>query len=119
MGMGGLVLPGLEAGIALSVVVLGALVSLRVRLPVSLAAAVVAVFAMFHGYLHGLELGDVRSGFAFGLGFSAATAMLHLTGIGLGLLMERIGAPRSRRFVRAGGSVLALAGVVLFVGSLS
>ena len=119
IGMRGIVLPGLETGIALSVVVLGTLVALRVRLPVSVAAATVAVFAVFHGYSHGLELGGARSGIAFGLGFTAATAMLHLTGIGVGVMTERIGVSFSQRFARAGGSVMVLAGVVLLAGRLS
>ena len=119
IGMRGIVLPGLETGIALSVVVLGALVSLRVRLPVCVAAATVAVFAVFHGYSHGLELGGARSGIAFGLGFTAATAMLHLTGIGVGVMTERIGVSFSHRFARAGGSVMVLAGLMLLAGRLS
>jgi urease accessory protein len=56
-GIAGLMLPGLEAGIALSVIVLGAVISLRVRMPVIVAVSMVAVFAIFHGYSHGLRSG--------------------------------------------------------------
>ncbi len=119
LGMAGLTLPGPEAGIALSVMVLGAVISLRVRLPVIAAAAMVAVFAMFHGYSHGLEMHETGSGVAFASGFVSATALLHLTGIGLGLALGRAEVSRGERIARAGGSALALAGVVLFAGSLS
>jgi urease accessory protein len=118
-GMAGLMLPGLEAGIALSVIVLGAIISTRIRLSVIVAASMVAAFAIFHGYSHGLEMVNTRSGFAFGLGFVSATVLLHLTGIGLGLALGRIAVSSSRRIARAGGSALALTGVVLLAGSLS
>ena len=119
IGMFALALPGIEAGIALSVIVLGAVISLRVKLPVILAAAIVAVFAVFHGYSHGLEMAVARSGVAFGLGFVAATALLHLTGIGLGLMVGRMALTRSQRIAQAGGSVIALVGVVLLAGTLN
>lgn len=113
-GMAGFVLPGIEAGIALSVIVLGAVISLRVRLPVIVAAAMVAVFAIFHGYAHGLEMVSADAGVAFGVGFISATALLHLAGIGLGLLMGRLAASADQRISQAGGGALVLAGAVLF-----
>jgi urease accessory protein len=119
IGMVGLALPGLEAGIALSVIVLGAVISLRVRMSVILAVAIVAVFAVFHGYSHGIEMGDARSGVAFGLGFVAATALLHLTGISLGVMVGRIGVSRSQRIAQVSGGVIALVGVGLLAGSFS
>lgn len=113
-GMAGLVLPGVEAGIALSVIVLGAVISLRVGLPVIVAAAMVAVFAIFHGHAHGLEMSSADAGVAFGVGFVSATALLHLAGIGLGLLMGRFAASIGQRISQAGGGALVLAGAVLF-----
>jgi urease accessory protein len=116
-GVAGLVLPGIEAGIALSVIVLGAVISLPVRLPVIVAASMVAVFAIFHGYSHGLEMYGVHASAAFGLGFVSATALLHLTGIGLGLVMRRIAVARGQRIVQASGGALMLAGAVLFAAA--
>jgi urease accessory protein len=113
-GVSGLVLPGVEAGIALSVIVLGAVISLRVRPPVIVAASLVAVFAIFHGYSHGLEMHSTRAGAAFGLGFLSATILVHLTGIGLGLMMGRIAVSVGQRISQAGGGALVLAGAVLF-----
>ena len=119
VGMVGLSLPGLEAATALSLVVLGLVILRRVKLPVVVATAMVAAFAVFHGYSHGLEMGDARSGAAFALGFVSATALLHLAGIGLGLLSARAASSRGMRFAQAGGSALAVAGVILFAGSLN
>jgi urease accessory protein len=93
-GMAGVGLPYAETGILLSVVVLGAIVALRVTMPVAAAMGLVAFFAIFHGYAHGLEMPDAASGMAYGAGFVIATALLHALGVGLGLT---IGA---RRFVR-------------------
>jgi urease accessory protein len=116
-GVAGLVLPGVEAGIALSVGMLGAVMFLRVKLPVVVAASMVAVFAIFHGYSHGLEMVRADAGAGFGVGFVAATALLHLTGIGLGLLTGRIAVSRARRLSQAAGGALVLAGAVLFAAA--
>jgi urease accessory protein len=86
-GMAGIGLPYVEAGITLSVVVLGAIVALRLTMPVAAAMALVAFFAVFHGYAHGIEMPETASGLAYGAGFMAATALLHGIGIGLGLMI--------------------------------
>lgn len=49
LGIMGVPLPPVEIGIAVSVAVLGAPIAGRVRPPVWLACAIVAVFAVFHG----------------------------------------------------------------------
>ena len=84
-GSAGVGLPYVETGIALSVVALGAIVALRLTMPVAAAMGLVAFFAIFHGYAHGAEMPETASGLAYGLGFVTATALLHGIGIGLGL----------------------------------
>ncbi len=84
-GMAGAGLPYVETGIALSVVVLGAVAVFGVAMPVAAAMGLVAFFAVFHGYAHGAEMPETASGLLYGIGFVAATAMLHGIGIGLGL----------------------------------
>jgi urease accessory protein len=81
----GLGLPYVEAGIAVSVVALGAVVAFGVAMPVAFAMGLVAFFAVFHGYAHGVEMPAAISGLAYGVGFIAATTMLHGIGLGLGL----------------------------------
>lgn len=56
MGLLDLPLPGVETGIALSALVLGVLVMLQQRLPLVVAGVLVGLFALFHGYAHGVEL---------------------------------------------------------------
>ncbi|MCJ2137357.1 HupE/UreJ family protein [Methylobacterium sp. J-026] len=110
LGMAGLVLPYAETGIALSLVVFGLATLVGLRAPVALLAALVGVFAVFHGYAHGAEMPETASGLSFGLGFLAATALLHAAGLGLGLAGTRFGASRAAPVLGVG---LAAAGVAL------
>ena len=116
LGMAGIGLPFVEAGIALSVIALGAVVAVRLRTPVALAMAVVGLFAMFHGYAHGAEMPQSALGLAYGAGFVLSTALLHAAGIGLGVLMARAADARGALAVRAAGAVSALAGVAILAG---
>ena len=113
-GAAGLPLPYVEVGIALSVLVLGVAIATGVALPVAAAAGLAGVFAVFHGYAHGAEMPDTASGFAFGLGFVLATALLHGLGITIGLAARALPQWASR----VGGSALALAGAALLVGAV-
>jgi urease accessory protein len=112
-GAAGYALPYTEVGIALSVVVLGLAVALRVSLPTLAAMALAGVFAVFHGHAHGAEMPQNLSGYEYAAGFLAATALLHGAGIALGLGMGRSSAPGARRVAQAAGGAMALAGVVL------
>ena len=115
LGMAGVPVPSPEVMIALSAVVLGLLVALAVRVPVAAAAAVVALFALFHGYAHGQELPENASALAYAAGFVAATALLHATGIGAGLLTRF---PAGRAVVRLAGLAVAALGIA-FLGALA
>lgn len=105
-------LPFVEPGILASVVALGLLIAFAVRLPVAMSASVVGVFAVFHGFAHGAEIGAAGA-FAYGTGFAVATALLHAAGIGLGLGLARLNVTGDK-LVRALGAGTAVAGVVLF-----
>jgi len=110
-------LPYAEVGIALSVVVLGLAVALRVSLPTLAAMALVGVFAVFHGHAHGAEMPQDLSGYEYAAGFLAATALLHAAGIALGLGVGRLSALGGRRVTQVAGGAMALAGVALLVGT--
>src|SRR5260370_28541767 len=88
MGMFVVPLPPVEIGIALSVLVLGGCIALSVRAPVWAASIIVAVFAVFHGYAHGKELPSAADPVSYSAGFVLATGLLHVAGIGLGLLND-------------------------------
>lgn len=113
LGVAGVPAPGIEAGIAASVLVLGLLIAFKAKPPLALSAALVALFAVFHGHAHGTELPQATSPVFYGLGFMAATAMLHLIGLGIGRVLRR---PAGTGALRLGGGAIAAAGVALFVG---
>ena len=108
MGLLGFPLPGVEIGIAVSAIVLGAMVLAEVRPPLWLAALIVAFFAIFHGHAHGRELPEGTSALLYSLGFVVATGLLHAVGIGLGVA-HRWAA--GRRLVQLAGGGVALAGL--------
>jgi urease accessory protein len=113
LGVAGASFYFVEPGIAASVVVLGIIVALAVKPPVALAMALVAVFAVFHGYAHGIEAPLDGSAAAFGAGFLVATALLHAFGVAFGMLVGRIAASQGRIGYRLAGSAVALAGLVI------
>jgi urease accessory protein len=114
LGILGIPLPGIEIGIAVSAVVLGMMVALAAKPNLWVAAILVGVFAIFHGHAHGAELPEGADAVAYSLGFVIATGLLHLAGIGFGLLAQW---PAGRIAVRAAGSLIAIAGLV-FLGRL-
>ena len=69
-GMAGLHIPGLESGIALTVMLTGALIVAAVRLPLWAGATLLGAFAILHGNAHGLELPHAASAAGY-LGMSA------------------------------------------------
>src|SRR6202035_3887998 len=103
-GMSGVALPLTEVGIAASILVLGGAIALRLSMPLAAAMALVGFFALFHGYAHGLETPETASGLLYGLGFVAATALLHGLGVGIGLAVGRLEAGHGRQLVRIAGS---------------
>ena len=49
----------------------------------------VAFFGAFHGIAHGIEMPWAANPLLFALGFSSGTAVLHLFGVGIGLVLIR------------------------------
>lgn len=114
LAFSGVGMPGVEAGILASVLVLGALIAAAARLPLVAAAAIVAGFALFHGHAHGTEMPQTLSGFAYGAGFSAATALLHGTGVVVPASLHRLGGIEGLG-VRLAGAAIGLGGVALLL----
>ena len=112
LGFEGLNLPALESGIAASVLALGLAVALAVRPPLSVAVAATALFALFHGVAHGLELPDMSSPWAYAAGFVVATAALHAAGYAVVRVLPLAAAP----LVRLAGAASAATGVWLLAG---
>lgn len=113
IGMAGSELSLVEAGIALSIVLVGGLIALGRPLSTAVASSLVAVFAVFHGFAHGAEMAAGVSGLAYGLGFVVATALLHGLGLGIGAALA---SARGLIVARMAGAAVALAGIAILVG---
>lgn len=105
--LAGIGLPMVEAGLALSVVLFGALVVAGSRLPFNVAMSLVVLFAVLHGHAHGSELPAHASGYAFVAGFLLASLTL-MTGA---CLAARCTAPPRRLALPLGGVAISLLGV--------
>ena len=115
LGLMGVPVPGIEVGIAVSGVVLGALILGEIRMPLAGALFVVAFFAVFHGHAHGTELSPGQNAMLYSLGFVIATGTLHAVGIGIGLMHRwRVG----RVALRGAGSLVLAGGLFFLWGAL-
>jgi urease accessory protein len=112
-GITGTPVPLVEPAIAASVVALGLLVALEVKVPVLAASAIVAAAAFFHGFAHGAELPASSRALAYVGGFVVATVILHAAGLALGSLRL---AGVNRIVGRIAGAGVALTGLVLLAG---
>ncbi len=112
LGMINVPLPPVELGIALSVLVLGGVITAGYKAPVWLACTVVAIFALFHGYAHGKELPSAADPAGYSTGFVLSTGLLHIGGIVIGLLN---GTEKGKWIVRGIGAAIAAAGCIFLV----
>jgi urease accessory protein len=113
LGIVGLEIPLVEFVIALSGVVLGALIALRFKAPLAIAMVLVGIFAIFHGYAHGTEMPGQISAITYGAGFVIGTGLLHLAGIAIGFATRL---PRGELLVRGCGGVISVIGLTYLVG---
>jgi len=116
LGLVGLPLPGVEAGIAVSAIVLGAMVMGEVRPPLWLAVLIVAFFAVFHGHAHGTELQPGQNAMLYSLGFVIATGLLHAAGIAIGLIQRW---DAGRKLLRVAGAGVMVSGFWFLWGAVS
>jgi urease accessory protein len=104
-GVAGLTVPGLETGIALTVVTMGVLIAMAARLPAAAGMMMVGAFAVLHGNAHGHELPAAAS--AIGLLF--ASAALVCGGRMLGRAIPALALKLSGAAIAATGVLLATA----------
>lgn len=111
-GIAGLRFSGAEPAVIASVVILGGVIAVNVRTKLWAALAITGLFALSHGYAHGVELPDTSGAAEYCVGFILATGMIHLCGIALGLIEPfRYG----MHVLRAIGAGIAGAGLFLAV----
>lgn len=105
VGMAGVALPAVESGIATSLLLLGLLLAFSVKLKPAIGTMLVAIFAVFHGHAHGVEMPASAAPWLYALGFMLATGLLH----GLGIWLSR-GLRQDGWLLRAVGAAVAAAG---------
>jgi len=114
MGLGGMLawagegLPHVNTALALSVLVLGLLITTQRRWAVTAGMAIATAFALVHGYAHGLEMPLAASPARYVMGFMLATVCLH----GVGIAGRLFG----RRAMQAAGAGIAVGGLALVLG---
>jgi urease accessory protein len=105
-----------EIGIAVSVLILGLIIAAERRLPVLVAMAAVAVFAVFHGHAHGVEMPKVAAPVRYAAGFMVGTAALHVLGVIIGDISQHY--QLGKTILRVTGGAIALAGTFFLFGSI-
>jgi urease accessory protein len=115
LGYAVVAVPMVEQGIGVSVIAMGVLIALGLRLPAAVATALVAVFALVHGRAR-REGEELASFLSYAAGFVAATAILHAVGIAAGLALDRLGTLPATVLKRAVGVAGAVAGIAILAG---
>jgi urease accessory protein len=115
-GMLGWSLSGTEIGIALSILTLGMAIALAWHPAEWMAICLIAFFALCHGYAHGVELPLAADPADYAIGFVVATGMIHLSGIGIGLALNK---PMGGRLTRMLGALIGISGIYFLVASIN
>jgi urease accessory protein len=115
LGIIGIPVPAIDIGVALSGIVLGAMVATVSRPPLAVAFFLISIFAVYHGYPHGAALPDFGMPLLYISGFVFSTGLLHLSGVALGLLFRW---RRGQLVVRAAGGVITVVGAYYLLNSL-
>ncbi|MBA2777685.1 HupE/UreJ family protein [Billgrantia kenyensis] len=108
----GMALPGVEFGIAMSVLLAGVLIAALVKVPTPVGAGVVVLFMLFHGHAHGSEMPHGVSTLAYLAGFTLATVAITYAGRAAGSFLIA----RENRILRALGVAIAAAGALFAIG---
>ena len=88
----GVALPGVEAGVALSVALFGLMLFAGRRLPALPGLLMVGTAALLHGSAHGSELAAGTGMLATISGMVIASAALHALGLAAGVRLQALGA---------------------------
>lgn len=112
LAMTGVALPSVESAIAATVLAIGLLIALAIRLPLPAGASLAALFALWHGYAHGLEAWATTDRLVYAAGFVIASSLLVATGV-------RVGGWVAERAVRARavGACIVAAGALFFAAA--
>ncbi|TPP09900.1 HupE/UreJ family protein [Rhizobium glycinendophyticum] len=97
-----------QAGIAISVLTLGAAIAAAWKAPEWVALGLISAFAILHGIPHGALAPRASDPAAFTVGFVVSTGVIHVVGIGIGAALKSVA---HGKLVQALGATIALAGM--------
>jgi urease accessory protein len=115
LGLNGVTIPFVEQGIIASDLLLGGLVLMATRLPLSASISIVGLFAIFHGYAHGAEMPKEAIAWQYAAGIMISTAVLHLSGVTMAVLMNKL---LQDRLIRLAGGGIILGSIYVLINSL-
>ena len=98
-----------EQIIALSVIVLGFIIFIKWSPNELIAILVISIFALFHGYAHGVELPRANDPISFIIGFVLSTGLIHLFGIGTGYFCDKFYTGKLSRII---GILITITGLI-------
>lgn len=104
----GVSVPGVETGIALTVMLAGVLIATLVKLPTAVGGSLVAAFMVFHGYAHAAEMPMGAHFAAYMAGLALTTVAIAFVGRGLGAWL----ATSDNRLIRGIGVSVVGAGIL-------
>ncbi|KQW31680.1 urease accessory protein [Rhizobium sp. Root274] len=105
-----------QAGIAISVLALGAAIAVAWKAPEWVALVLISAFAILHGIPHGVLAPRATDPAAFTVGFVVSTGVIHVVGIGIGAALKPVA---QGKLVQALGAAIALAGLWFLFGWLT
>jgi urease accessory protein len=111
----GFTLSSAETWLAFSVVVSGLLVSTNYKMSSAVAVTFVAIFALSHGYIHGMALQTGADAVGYMGGFLLTTALLQGLSIIMGLLLS--GTSILKIMTAGFGLLCTVVGTTLLVGA--
>lgn len=114
LGINGVAIAGVEAGILLSLVVLGGLIAFGRVGYLSVVTLCCALFGMLHGNAHGIELPAGHGAISYIVGFMLSTMALHLSGC---MVAFKSASQWQALALRVSGVAIAGTGLVAVLGA--
>jgi urease accessory protein len=90
-------------------------VALNRKFPLAVPLVIAGVFGFFHGHAHGTEMPLIANPILYALGFTSATALLHVTGVLLG--RQAVKFPAGAIGLRVAGGTIAAVGLLLVLAT--
>lgn len=111
-GIVGINFPAIEFGIALSLLVLGFAIAMSWKTSEFIMLALVSIFAICHGFAHGMELPKATDPADYAVGFVVSTGLIHVIGVAVGLVSQKF---YSGKLTRILGGLVIVGGVYFLI----